>query len=77
MRSGWSGQPLYLSGVKVEVRQGLPVRSLRRHRRAGLLTLEVAKNADTKVCIQSRTTPLLITEYIPAQDDLRRDLGQS
>jgi len=63
MRSGWSGQPLYLSGVTVEVRQGLAAFYADTDAQ-GYVTLEVAKNADTKVCIQVENDTALLTEFV-------------
>jgi hypothetical protein len=51
MRSGWSGEQLHLKDVKIEVRQGLAA-FYGQTDSQGYVTLKVAKNSDTKVCIQ-------------------------
>ncbi|HZR80719.1 MAG TPA: hypothetical protein VFD92_06460 [Candidatus Binatia bacterium] len=63
MRSGWSGEPLYLEHVKVEVRQGLAA-FYGETDDQGYVTLFVAKNSDTKVCIQVENDTAELTEYL-------------
>ncbi len=63
MRSGWSGEQLHLAGVKVEVRQGLAA-FYGTTDAQGYLTLKVAKNSDTKVCIQLENDHLELTEFL-------------
>ena len=63
MRSGWSGEQLHLADVKVEVRQGLAA-FYGRTDSQGYVTLTVAKNADTKVCIQVENDAVELTEYL-------------
>jgi hypothetical protein len=63
MRSGWSGEEVKLDGVKVEVRQGLA--GFFGHTNAdGYVKLTVAKNADTKICIQLENDVAEITEFL-------------
>jgi len=75
MRSGWSGQPLYLAGLKVEVRQGLAAFYAETDSQ-GFVTLTVAKNSDTKVCIQVENDTVEITEYLIEKTICVANLGK-
>jgi hypothetical protein len=74
LRSGWSGEEIKLSGVKVEVRQGLA--AFYAHTDAqGFVSLKVARDSDTKVCIQVENGTAEITEYLIETTVCIRDLG--
>jgi hypothetical protein len=74
LRSGWSGEEIKLSGVKVEVRQGLA--AFYAHTDAqGFVTLKVARDSDTDVCIQVENDTAEITEYLIETTVCVRDLG--
>jgi hypothetical protein len=74
LRSGWSGEEIKLSGVKVEVRQGLA--AFYAHTDAqGFVTLKVARDSDTKVCIQVENDTAEITEYLIETTVCVKDLG--
>jgi|GEM_PF-5519501 len=75
MRSGWSGRELKLAGVKVEVRQGLG--AFYDHTDSeGRVTLTVAKNIATKVCIQVENSTAEITEYLLEATVCVKSLGE-
>ncbi len=63
MRSGWSGQELKLADVRVEVRQGL-AGFYENTDANGHVRLKVAKNADTKVCVQLDNDTAEVTEFL-------------
>jgi hypothetical protein len=74
LRSGWSGEEIKLSGVKVEVRQGLA--AFYAHTDAqGFVSLKVARDSDTKVCIQVENDTAEVTEYLIETTVCIRDLG--
>jgi hypothetical protein len=63
MRSGWSGEELKLAGVEVEVRQGM-AGFYEKTDANGFVSLKVAKNSDTKVCIKLENDAVEITEFL-------------
>jgi hypothetical protein len=63
MRSGWSGAELTLAGVQVEVRQGAAI-FVKDVGSDGSVSLKVAKNSDTKVCINLENDHIEITEFL-------------
>jgi hypothetical protein len=74
LRSGWSGEEIRLSGVKVEVRQGLAAFYAHTDSQ-GFVSLKVARDSDTKVCIQVENETAEITEYLIETTVCIRDLG--
>ncbi|MBM4244302.1 MAG: hypothetical protein FJ148_10870 [Deltaproteobacteria bacterium] len=75
LRSGWSGEQIHLAGVKIEVRQGLAAFYAHTDSQ-GYVTLKVAKNADTKVCIQVENDTAELTEYLIETTVCVRNLGK-
>jgi hypothetical protein len=75
MRSGWSGEELKLTGVRIEVRQGLGA-FFGETDANGRVTLMVAKNSDTKVCIQLENDTAELTEYLIEKTICVADLGK-
>lgn len=74
MRSGWSGEELYLKDVKIEVRQGLG--AFYGHTDSqGYITLYVAKNVDTKVCIQVENDVAELTEFLIEKTICVKNIG--
>jgi hypothetical protein len=63
MRSGWSGEELKVADVEVEVRQGL-ASFFERADENGFVSLKVAKNSDTKVCIKLENDTAEITQFL-------------
>jgi hypothetical protein len=63
MMSGWRGQELALAGVKVQVRQGLALFSGTTDA-AGQVTLKVAKNISTQVCVEAENRYARLTEFL-------------
>jgi hypothetical protein len=75
MRSGWSGEEIKLAGVKVEVRQGLA--GFYEHTDAnGYVKLKVAKNSNTKVCLQLENDTAEITEFLIETTVCVKSLGK-
>jgi len=75
MRSGWSGEEIKLDGVKVEVRQGL-AGFYGRTGADGRVSLKVAKNSDTKVCLQLENDTAEITEFLIETTVCVKSLGK-
>jgi len=75
MRSGWSGEPIQLEGVKVEVRQGLAAFYAHTDSQ-GFVSLLVAKNSDTKVCIQVENDTAELTEFLIETTICVKSLGE-
>jgi hypothetical protein len=74
MRSGWSGEELKLAGVEVEVRQGL-AGFYEKTQADGSVSLKVAKNSDTKVCIKLENDAVEITEFLIETTKCVKGLG--
>lgn len=75
MQSGWSGQPLYLAGVKVRVRQGLASFSGTTNA-VGMLSLQVAKNSATTVCVETENDFVKLIEFLLTNTVCVKDLGE-
>ncbi len=75
MRSGWSGRPLYLDRVKIEVRQGLAA-FIEQTNEAGFVALRVAKNSNTKVCIKVENHVAELTKSLIETTVCVADLGR-
>lgn len=75
MKSGWSGQELMLKGINVHVRQGLAA-FIDKTDAQGRVTLEVAKNANTEICLQAENRYLKLTEFLGRTVVCLRDIGK-
>lgn len=62
MRSGWKNAPLLLAGVRVRARQGLASFSATTDA-AGQVTLSVAKNANTTICVDLENDKVILTGF--------------
>jgi hypothetical protein len=75
MRSGWSGEELKLGGVQVTVRQGFA--GFYGHTDAnGHVKLTVAKNSDTKVCLEVENDTVEVTEFLIETTVCVKSLGK-
>jgi hypothetical protein len=63
MHSGWSNQEIFLKGVKVHVRQGL-AGFYGTTDDQGRVTIQVAKNENTKVCVQAENKYAQLTTFV-------------
>ena len=75
MRSGWSGAELKLADVRVEVRQGL-AGFYGQTDENGFVHLIVAKDSNTKVCVQVENDTAEITEYLLEKTVCLKNLGK-
>ena len=75
MRSGWSGEQLHLSRVKIEVRQGL-ASFFEGTNDWGEVALSVARNSDTKVCIKVENYAAELTKFVVETTSCVANLGK-
>lgn len=75
MRSGWKNTPLTLAGVRVRARQGLASFSATTDA-AGQVTLSVAKNAATTICVDLENDTVKLTGFANADTICPWDLGK-
>lgn len=75
MRSGWSGEELKLADVKIEVRQGL-AGFYDNTDANGHVRLTVAKNSDTRICIQVENDTAEVTEYLLEKTVCVKNIGE-
>jgi hypothetical protein len=75
MQSVWSGQPLYLKGMRVRVRQSLASFSGTTDD-FGTVILKVAKNVETKICVEAENAYVKVTEFLTETLVCVQDLGK-
>ena len=75
MHSGWSGADLQLSHMKIEIHQGL-AEFTGETDESGHVSITVAKNAETNVCIAVENDVAMLTEFVTEETICVRNLGE-
>jgi hypothetical protein len=63
MVSGWSGQPLYLKGMTVRIRQGLASFTGKTDE-FGRVNIKIARGSNSTVCIEAENKYVMLTEFL-------------